>query len=109
MTGDIDTTADALSSVQSDGDLETVEIVDVTEEGHEVCFHLQLPGSPPFEQRFKRPPVWGANCDLKRILDAYDLGPGEIEQLVGTQVPVTREVIDGALHFAIAIEELLPE
>jgi len=108
MTGDIDTTADALASVQSNGDLETVEIVAVSEANHEVCFRLQLPGSPTFEQRFKRPPVWGANCDLKRILDAYDLGPDEIEQLIGTQVPVTREVIDGSLHFEIAIEELSP-
>ena len=75
MSDDIDTTADALASVQSNDDLDTVEIAEVTEEGHDVCFHLQLPGSPNFEQRFKRPPVWGANCDLKRLLDAYDLGP----------------------------------
>ena len=106
MSDDIDTTADALSNVQSNEDLATVEIVDVTEEGHEVCFHLQLPGSPNFEQRFERPPVWGANCDLKRILDAYNLGPDEIEDLIGTQIPVTREVVDGTLNFDIDIEAL---
>ena len=106
MTGDIDATADALSSVRSNGDIETVEIVEITEEGHEVCFHLQLPGSPTFEQRFKRPPVWGANCDLKRLLDAYDLGPDEIEGLVGKQVPVTREVVNGTLNFDIDIDAL---
>jgi hypothetical protein len=106
MSDDIDTTADALSNVQSNEDLDTVAIVDVTEDGHEVCVHLQLPGSPNFEQRFERPPVWGANCDLKRVLDAYGLGPDEIEALVGQQVPVTREVVDGTLHFEIDIEAL---
>ena len=106
MSDDIDTTADALSNVQSNEDFDTVEIVDVTEEGHEVCFHLQLPGSPNFEQRFERPPVWGANCDLKRILDAYNLGPDEIEDLIETQIPVTREVVDGTLNFEIDTEAL---
>lgn len=106
MDGEIDTTAEALSSVQSDGDLDTVEIVDVTEASHEVCLHLRLPGSPDFEQRFKRPPVWGANCDLKRVLDAYGLSPDEIPELVGKQVPVNREVIDGTLKFEIDIDEL---
>jgi len=106
MNGEIDTTAQALSSVQSDGDLGSVEVVDVTEQPHEVCFHLQLPGSPDFEQRFNRPPVWGANCDLKRILDAYGLSPAEIEGLVGKQVPVNREVKDGTLHFEIDITAL---
>jgi len=106
VTGEIDDTAKALSSVQSNGDLDTVEIVEVTEESHEVCFHLQLSGSPDFEQRFKRPPVWGANCDLKQLLDAYGLSPDEIEDIVGEQVPVTREVVDGTLHFEIDIEAL---
>lgn len=106
MSEEIDNAADALSSVQSNGDLDTVEIADVTEEGHEVCFHLQLSGSPNFEQRFNRPPVWGSNCDLKRILDAYNFGPDEIEGVIGQQVPVTREVIDGNLSFEIDIDEL---
>jgi len=109
MTGGIDTTAEALSSVQSSGDLDTVAVAEVTEESHEVCFHLELPGSPNFEQRFKRPPVWGANCDLKQILDAYDRSPEEIESLVGEQVPVNREVSDGTLHFEIDIEALSAE
>ena len=109
MSGEIDTTAEALSDVQSNGDLDTVEIVEITEASHEVCFHLQLPGSPNFEQRFKRPPVWGANCDLKQILDAYNLGPDDIEDIVGEQVPVTREVTDGTLHFEIDIEALSPD
>ena len=106
MSNNIDTTADALASVQSNDDLDTVSIVDVTEEGHEVCVHLQLPGSPNFEQRFERPPVWGANCDLKRLLDADGLGPDKIEALVGQEVPVTRDVIGGTLHFEIDIEAL---
>jgi len=106
MSDDIDTTADALSSVQSNGDLDTVPIVDVTEEQQDICFHLQVSGSPNFEQRFTRPPVWGANCDLKRLLDAYNLGPDEIENLIGQEVPVTREVIDGTLSFEIDIDEL---
>jgi len=106
MSDDIDTTADALSNVQSNTDLDTAEIVDVTEDGHEVYVHLQLPGSPNFEQRFERPPIWGANCDLNRLLDAYGLDPDETEALVGQQAPVTREVVDGTLHFDIDIEEL---
>ena len=65
-----------------------------------------MPGSPNFEQRFDRPPVWGANRDLKRILDAYNFGPDEIETRIGTQVPVTREVVDGTLNFDIDIEAL---
>jgi len=106
MDRDIDNTAEALDSVRSNGDLDTVEIVEITEESHEVCLHLQLPGSPDFEQWLNRPPVWGANCDLKRVLDAYGLGPDDVEQLVGKQVPVNREVIDGTLNFEIDIEDL---
>ena len=41
MDGDIDNTAEALDSVRSNGDLDTVEIVEVSEESHEVCLHLQ--------------------------------------------------------------------
>jgi len=106
VNGDIDTTAKALDSVRSNGDLDTVEIAAVTEEDQAVCLHLQLSGSPDFEQWFKRPPVWGANCDLKRVLDAYGLGPDEVEQLVGEQVPVNREVTDGTLNFEIDIENM---
>ena len=109
MDGDIDDTAEALDNVRLDGDLDTVEVVEVTEASHEICLHLQLPGSPDSEQWLNRPPVWGANCDLKRILDAYGLGPDEIEQLVGKQVPVNREVIDGTLNFEIDIAELSSE
>jgi len=109
VNGNIDNTAEALDSVRSNGNLDTVEIVEVTEEGHEVCFHFQLPGGADLEQRFKRPPVWGANCDLKRILDAYGLAPDEVEQLIGKQVPANREVIDGTLHFEIDIENVSPE
>ena len=106
MNGDIDNTAEALASVRSNGNLDTVEIVAVTEESHKVCFHFQLPGGAALEEWFKRPPVWGANCDLKRVLDAYGLGPDETEQLIGKQVPVNREVIDGTLQFEIDIAEL---
>lgn len=106
MTGDIDNTAEALSRVRTNGNLDTVEITDVTEEGHEVCVHMELPGGASFEQRFKRPPVWGANCDLKRFLDAYELAPDEVDALIGTRVPVDREVVDETLQFEIDIDAL---
>ncbi|WP_324758014.1 hypothetical protein [Haloarcula montana] len=106
MPGDIDNTADALSRVRTNGNLDTVEITDVTEEGHEVCLHMELPGGASLEQCFKRPPVWGANCDLKRFLDAYGLAPDEVDELTGKRVPVDREVVDGTLQFEIDIGAL---
>ncbi|MFC6973433.1 hypothetical protein ACFQL1_00205 [Halomicroarcula sp. GCM10025709] len=67
---------------------------------------MELPGGASFEQCFKRPPVWGANCDLKRFLDAYELAPDEVEELIGKRVPVNREVVDDTLRFEIDLDAL---
>lgn len=105
MSRDIDDLARDLSAAR-EGDLDERPVVGVADDGDAVTLTLGLPSGDRFSRRLARPPVWGANCDLKRLLDACGLGPDEVEALEGETVPCTRSVVDGDLEFAIDFDAL---
>jgi hypothetical protein len=101
MPDDIDNIADALGAVKAGGDLSRLPVSAVHDDGQAVTIELKTPANNVFRRELKRPPVWGPNCDLKRLLDAYGLGPDDVQELQGKEVPVQREVAAGRPTFQI--------
>lgn len=109
MSDDIDDIADALGAVKAGTDLSTLPVASVSDDGNVVRIVLETPAGNVFERELKRPPVWGANCDLKTLLSACDLGPDEVESLEGKSLPVRREVVDGRPRFELDLDALADE
>lgn len=103
---EIDKVAASLSTVKAGGSLDELAVADVTDEGHEVTVVLELPSGDEVSQTFSKPPVWGSNCDLKTLLDAFGLGPDRTDELVGETVPCKREVTGTSMSFEIDLAEL---
>jgi len=101
MPDDIDAIADALGAVKAGTDHSRLPVSAVTDDGQTVTIELKTPAGNVFRRELKRPPVWGPNCDLKRLLDAFDLGPDEVSRLKGKKIPVKREVAAGRPTFQI--------
>ncbi|MFB6188632.1 MAG: hypothetical protein ABEI57_02000 [Halapricum sp.] len=106
MTDDIDDIADALGAVKAGGDLSTLPVSAVHDDGVTVTIELKTPAGNIFDRELKRPPVWGANCKLKTLLDACGLGPEEVQQLVGKELPVKREVRGSRPRFELDLDAL---
>lgn len=102
----VEAAADSLNAVREGGDLSDVRVSRIDRDGHEVTVTLTLPSGTTFTDDFSVPPVWGANCDLKRLLDAYGLGPDSMNELVGESVPCSREVRDGGLELHVDVDAL---
>ncbi|QSG08371.1 hypothetical protein [Halapricum desulfuricans] len=103
---DIDAIADALGAVKAGTDRSTLPVRSVADDGDIVRISLETPAGNVFERELKRPPVWGPNCELKTLLDAYDLGPDEVDALKGKALPVRREVVDGRPRFELDLDAL---
>jgi hypothetical protein len=43
---------------------------------------------------------------LKRLLDAFGLGPDEADELVGERVPCDRAVREDGIHFWVDVDAL---
>ncbi|MCU4718508.1 hypothetical protein [Halapricum hydrolyticum] len=106
---DIDAIADALGAVKAGASRSRLPVVSVADDGQTVTLVLQTPGGNSVERDLKRPPVWGPNCKLKTLLEAYDLGPDEVEQLQGKSLPVDREIVDGRPRFDLDFDRLADE
>jgi hypothetical protein len=106
MGEDIDEAAEQLSVVQSGDALEQVPITDVEETATTVELELSLPSGDSFEETLSKPPVWGSNCELKTLLDAFGLGPDSVGDLDSKTVPCERTVTDDGLSFEIDFEVL---
>ena len=106
MPDDIDDIADSLGAVKAGTDLSTLPVSSVEDDGTTVTIRLKTPAGNIFTRELKRPPVWGANCKLKTLLSAYDLGPEEVGQLEGRDLPVTRTVVDGRPRFEVDFDAL---
>lgn len=106
MPEDIDDIADALGAVKAGGDLSQLPVSAVQDDGQTVTIELKTPANNIFRRELKRPPVWGSNCDLKRLLDAFGLGPDEVQELKGKEIPVQREVAAGRPTFQIDFDAL---
>lgn len=106
MTTGIDKIADSLAEVATNGDLDRVRIAAVEETAQEVDVILELPSCDRFTHTFQKPPVWGTNCDLERLLSAYDVDRENMRGLTDERVPCTREVENGSLEIEIDLEDL---
>jgi len=106
MPDDIDDAADSLGAVKAGEDLSTLPVRSVEDDGEVVRINLETPAGNVFSRELKRPPVWGSNCELKRLLDALDLGPEDTDSLEGMDLPVKREVVDGRPRFELDLETL---
>ncbi len=98
--------ADGALPADESGSLDTMPVVDVDERGHEVLLTLELPSGVTFTDSFDVPPVWGSNCDLKTILDAHGLGPGEVASLVGRPLPTESEPGQRGMEFSVDVDAL---
>lgn len=106
MPNDIDNIADALGAVRAGGDLSRLPVSAVQDDGQTVTIELKTPANNVFRRELKRPPVWGSNCQLKTLLDAFDLGPEEVSALEGKEIPVQRDVAAGRPTFQIDFDAL---
>jgi len=106
MTDDVDDVVDQLTVVTSGEALDSIPITDVSESETAVRLRLRLPSGDTFDETVSKPPVWGSNCDLKTLLDAFDLAPDSIDRLEGVSVPCDREITDTGIDFEIDFEEL---
>lgn len=106
MPDDIDDIADSLGAVKAGDDLSTLPVSSVEDDGDVVTLCLKTPAGNVFERELKRPPVWGANCKLKTLLSAYDLGPDEVDSLAGLDLPVRRDIVDGRPRFELDFEAI---
>jgi len=106
MSEEIDKVAESLSTVRSGGSLDELRVGEVRDGTHELTLVLELPSGDQVTETFSKPPVWGTNCDLKTVLDAFGLGPENPEQLVGKTVPCNREVTGSGITFEVDVEAL---
>lgn len=106
MSKDVDDAASQLSSVAAEASLDMVPVVAVDEGAETVDVTLELPSGKLFTQSFAKPPVWGANCDLKRLLDGTGIEPDDVDDLVGDRLPCQRSIDDEGLSFSIDLESL---
>ncbi|MFC5973850.1 hypothetical protein ACFPYI_21210 [Halomarina salina] len=101
---DIDDVADSLAATQ--GSLDDLPVVAVRVDDPMVTVVLGLPSGDRFEEALTIPPVWGMNCRLKTLLDAYDLALDDVEDLEGETVPCTRSVEGSGLSFGLDLDSL---
>ena len=101
---DVDDAARSLAATE--GSLDELPAVAVHVDGPTVTVVVGLPSGDRFEEDLTIPPVWGMNCRLKRLLDAYALGPDDAEKLEGETVPCTRSVEGDGLSFGLDHEAL---
>jgi len=109
MTDDIDDVADELTVVQSGGELSSVPVASVTEGQTAVTITLELPSGDRFDVSMEKPPVWGSNCQLQTLLDAYQLDPDAIDELVGETIPCEVDVGAGSVDVTPDVEALHEE
>ncbi|WP_290811758.1 hypothetical protein [Halovivax sp.] len=106
MSNEIERSASSLAAVAADGDLDRVRIAAVEEAANDVDVVLELPSCDRFVHTFEKPPVWGANCDLERLLSALDADREHLRGLVDERVPCRRRVESGSLEVEIDVDEL---
>ncbi|MCU4740859.1 hypothetical protein [Natronoglomus mannanivorans] len=106
MSKGIDQIADSVGDVVTDGDLGNVRIAAVEEYRESVDVVLELPSCDRFAHRLEKPPVWGSNCALSTVLEAFELGRDDLSELTGERVPCTREMSDGSLTIRIDVDAL---
>jgi len=109
MGDDIDDIADSLGAVKAGEELTELPVTTVEDDGQTVTLHLKTPAGNVFDREFKRPPVWGANCDLKRLVDGLGVDHDSIETLEGESLPVRREVVEGRPRFELDFERITAE
>jgi hypothetical protein len=98
---DVETTAARLSDLEDDADLDRVPVVAVEDGAERVELTLELSSGTRFSHSLSRPPVWGPNCELKTVLDAFGLGPDEVGELVGRRLPCERSVREDGIRFSV--------
>ncbi|MCU4924544.1 hypothetical protein OB905_00900 [Halobacteria archaeon AArc-dxtr1] len=106
MSDDIDDESDQLTVVTSGDALSSIPVSAVSETAHEVVVTMLLPSGDTFSDRFSKPPVWGSNCDLKRLLDHVGIGPDEMDDLVGEKLPCDRTIYETGIEFEIDLDAL---
>jgi hypothetical protein len=109
MGDDIDDVADELTVVQSGDGLSSVPVADVVETADTVTVTLELPSGDQFDIEMEKPPVWGTNCRLQTLLDAYDLGPDSIDELTGRTIPCDVDVGPGNVEITPDVDALHEE
>lgn len=106
MSKSIDRIAESLEDVATDGDLDRVRVAAVEERDDSVDVVLELPSTDRFTHTLEKPPVWGTNCALSTVLEAYDVPRDDPKRLVDERVPCTRRVEDGSLEVEIDVAAL---
>ncbi|MFD1515746.1 hypothetical protein [Halomarina rubra] len=101
---DIDETARSLTATR--GSLDELPVVAVRVDDPTVTVVLGLPSGDRFEEELTVPPVWGMNCRLKTLLDAYSLALDDVTSLEGETVPCTRSVEGDGLTFGLDLDAL---
>lgn len=109
MDNNIDDAASELDVVQSGDRLSSIPIETVEETDTAVTLVLSLPSGDQFETSLEKPPVWGSNCDLETLLDAYDLGPDSIDDLAGQTVPCDVQIGAGTVDVTLDVDALTEE
>jgi hypothetical protein len=109
MDDDIADVADELTVVQSGDELSSVPVAALAEESGSITITLELPSGDQFDVSMDKPPVWGSNCQLQTLLDAYDLGPDELDDLVGETIPCEVDVGAGSVDVTPDVEALHEE
>jgi hypothetical protein len=109
MDDDIDNVADELTVVQSGDGLSSVPVSAVDEDAGAVTITLELPSGDQFDISMDKPPVWGSNCQLQTLLDAYELGPGSIDDLVGRTIPCDVDISPGTVDITPDVDALHEE
>jgi hypothetical protein len=109
MGDNIDDVADELTVVQSGDGLSSVPVSHVEEDAGTVTVRLELPSGDQFDVPLEKPPVWGSNCQLQTLLDAYDIGPDAIDDLVGRTIPCDVDIGPGTVDVSPDVEALHQE
>jgi hypothetical protein len=106
MTDPVDDAAEKLAAVQSAADLSAVPVADVAVIDHELRLTLDPEDGPAFTDQFSIPPSWAANCELTRLLDAVGVPRGDLDALVGVELPCQRDVTPEGMELSVDVAAL---
>lgn len=106
MTDPVDDAAEKLAAVQSAADLSAVPVSAVEVVDHELRLTLDPADGPAFTDRFSVPPSWAANCELTRLLDAVGVPRGDLDALVGVELPCQRDVTPDGVDLTVDVAAL---
>ncbi|GAB3033655.1 hypothetical protein GCM10025298_23290 [Natronobiforma cellulositropha] len=86
--------------------LERVRIAAVEERDHSVDLVLEVPSCERVTRSVQKPPVWGSNCALATLLEAFDLERENLQGLLGKRVPCTLTAGEGLESLELDIASL---